>query len=170
MLLVFAPEWLDYPGLELWKFGNLAIFTTLAILALRRPVGAALVARREAIRRELIKAETERKEASAKLEEAEALEARLESDVKAVQEQAKSEAEAERHRLAIATQQEMEKLRTQAQREIEIADKVARKTLRQFLAHRSVELARETIVGQISADDDSRLIGKNVGELRGTRV
>ena len=35
-------EWFNYPGLELWKFLNLAIFTTAAIFVLRKKINEAL--------------------------------------------------------------------------------------------------------------------------------
>ena len=35
-------EWFNYPGLELWKFLNLAIFTAAGIYVLRKPISAAL--------------------------------------------------------------------------------------------------------------------------------
>ena len=40
-------EWFNYPGLEIWKFLNLAIFTTAAVYVLRKPISAALASRRE---------------------------------------------------------------------------------------------------------------------------
>jgi F0F1-type ATP synthase membrane subunit b/b' len=48
-------------------------------------------------------------------------------------------------RLATSTAREMEKLKQQAQREMETADKLARKELQQYLAKRSIELARESL-------------------------
>jgi F0F1-type ATP synthase membrane subunit b/b' len=64
----------------------------------------------------------------------------------------------------------MEKLKLQAQREIEMAGRVARRTLRQYLANRSVDLARETVLSQIKPEDDSRLIEQSIGQLRRTRA
>ncbi len=163
-------EWLNYPGLEAWKFANLAIFTTVAVYLLRRKVSEALSARRDAIRQELLKAHEERERALAQLGEAEALLERLGPDIRTVQEQARQEAESERHRLAISTEREIEKLKLQAEREIEMAAKVARKELRQVMARRSVELARESIRSQIEPEDDRRLIKESIGELRRIRV
>jgi hypothetical protein len=42
--------------------------------------------------------------------------------------------------------------------------------LRQFLAHRSVELARESVRGQMRPEDDTLLIKENIGDLRRTTV
>ncbi len=163
-------EWFNYPGLEIWKFLNLAIFTSAALYVLRRPISAALAARREAIRQELITAQTEREQALARVSEAEDLLSRVDEHVAAIRKQALNEAKTERERLAAATVSEIEKLKQQAQREMEVADKLARKELRQFLAQRSVELARETVRGQMRPEDDTLLIKENIGDLRRTTI
>jgi F-type H+-transporting ATPase subunit b len=162
--------WFNYPGLEAWKFVNLIIFTGAAIYVMRRKISEALMARRESIRQEIISAQQERELGLAKVAEAEALLARLDDDVSAVKVQAQQEAVAERQRLAASTQREIEKLKQQAQREIETADKVARKSLRQYLAKRSVEVARESVRNQMRPEDDTRLIRENIGDLRRTTV
>ena len=93
---------------------------------------------------------------------------RLDDDVRALHEQARKEAESERQRLAASTDRELEKLKQQATREMETADKVARKELRQYLAKRSVELARESVRSQMRPEDDTLLIKESIGELRRT--
>src|ERR1044071_8077845 len=138
-------DWFNYPGLEIWKFLNLAIFVAVAIYILRRPISEALGTRREAIKQELVQAHEQKAQAVAKLAEADSLLSRLDADVRAIQEHAHQEAESERQRVAAATTSALEKLKQQAAREIETADKVARKALREFFAKRSVELARETV-------------------------
>jgi F0F1-type ATP synthase membrane subunit b/b' len=162
-------KWFNYPGLELWKFFNLAIFITLMTVGLRRKISEGLVARRETIRRELLKAQEERQRALEQLGEAEALLSRLHDDVRSVREHAEQEAQAERRRLASGTEAEIQKLKAQAEREIETAGKVARKRLRQFLASRSIELARQSVVSQMSSDDDLRIVKNNIGELGRSR-
>ena len=87
-----------------------------------------------------------------------------------LREQARQEAESERQRVAAATTAEMEKLKEQAQREIERTARLARKELRQHLAKRSVELARESVRNQMRPEDDTLLIKENIGELRRTTV
>ena len=163
-------EWFNYPGLEVWKFLNLAIFTAAGIFVLRKPISQALSARRGAIQQELITAQQERERALAKVAEADSLLGRLHEDVRAVQKQAAEEAKAERERLAAGTAREMEKLKQQSQREIDMAGKLARKELRQFLAQRSIELARESVRSQMRAEDDTALIKENIGDLRRTTV
>jgi F-type H+-transporting ATPase subunit b len=163
-------DWFNYPGLELWKFLNLAIFLAAGIYILRRPISEALGTRREAIRQELIQAQQQRARAEAKIAEADSLLSRLEADVRAIREQAQAEAESERKRLAAATQREIEKLKQQAEREMETADKVARKSLRQFFAKRSVDYARENVRTRMRPEDDRHLVEESIGELRRARV
>ena len=170
LLLAGGESWFNYPGLELWKFLNLAIFTAAAIYVLRKKINEALLARRDAIQQELLAAQTERERALARVAEAEDLLTRLDEHVGTLHKQATQEAKAERQRLSEATAREQEKLKQQAQREIETANKLARKQLRQFLATRSVELARESVRSQMRPEDDTLLIKESIGDLRRTTV
>lgn len=169
-LLAGEVQWYNYPGLELWKFANLVIFTAGAIYVLRKPISRALWARREAIQQELVTAQNAREQALARVAEADSLLSRVDDDVRTVQEQAREEAKAERERIVTSTTREMEKLKQQAQREMETADKLARKELREFLASKSVEMARESIRTQMRPEDDTALIRESIGELRRTTV
>jgi len=170
LLLAFIelPEWLNYPGLEVWRFLNLAIFVTLGVFFLRSRISEALATRRDAIQKELAAAQNERETALAKLGEADSLLTRLDEDVRAVREQAQEEARAERQRLAASTDREIEKLKQQGEREVETAAKLARKELRQYFALRSIEVARESIRHQMRPEDDTALIRENIGDLRRT--
>lgn len=161
---------MNYPGLEAWKFFNLALFTVVAILILRKKINEALLSRREAIQKELLDAQAERERAQARVAEADSMLGRLDDDVKTIHEQAKQEAQAERKRLAAATEREIEKLNQQAQREMETAQKLSRRQLRKYLANRSVELARNSIRSQMRPEDDKFLIQESIGELRRTTV
>src|SRR5258705_12065569 len=162
--------WLNYAGLDLWKFLNLAIFLGVAIFILRRPLREALVARRERIKRELLQAQKERDEALARLAEAETLLGHLDSDVAALREQSKAEADLERQRLRAATDRELEKLRHQAQREIEMAVKGARQELRRFLAKRSVQVARESVIKEMRVNGMAVLIVALIARLSSCRI
>ena len=161
--------WLYYPGLEAWKFVNLFLFILLLIYFLRRPLSEAFRARREGIRRDLMRAQEERNAALAKLEEVEARLARLDAETASIREQAEREAAEERERIRRAAEAETQKLREQAQREIESAGKAARQELREFAAHESVRLAEEMIRRDMSAQDDARLIGMEIEELGGAK-
>ena len=52
----FYNEWFNIPGFEAWKFLNLFIFAAIGVYLLKKPLGDAFKAKREAIRAELIKA------------------------------------------------------------------------------------------------------------------
>lgn len=164
-----AAPWYNRPGLEVWKFFNLFLFVGALVYILRRPVSDALRARREGIRRELMRAQEERDAANAKLEEVKARLARLDEEVASVREQARREAEEERERIRRSTDEEAEKLREQARREIESAGKAARHELRRFAAEQSVRLAEEMIRRDIRPEDDQRLVNRQVEELGGIR-
>jgi F-type H+-transporting ATPase subunit b len=170
--LFFADEsshvsWWNYPGWEAWKFFNLLIFVIVLVYFLRRPISESLAARREAIRRELVRAQEERASAVAKLKEVEARLARLDSEVEAIRVQAQKEAAEERERMARATEEELRKLREQAQREIEGTGKAARQELRRYAAEQSVRLAEELIRGEMRTEDDARLMNDYVESLGG---
>ena len=163
-----APWW-NKPSFEVWRWLNLLIFVGVFIYILRRPVGEAMRARREGIRRDLMRAQEERNAALAKLEEVEARLARLDAEVATVREQSEREAAEERERIKKATEEETRKLRAQAQREIESAGKAARQELREFAAEQSVRLAEEMIRRDIQPEDDARLVSLRVEELGGAR-
>ncbi|MGZ8847342.1 MAG: F0F1 ATP synthase subunit B family protein [Pyrinomonadaceae bacterium] len=161
--------WWNYPGFELWKFVNLAIFVTVMILILTRKVklGEAFRMRRENIRRDLARAQEERDAAVAKLKEVEERLTRLDTEITAIQEQSKKEAAEEAERIAKATEAEVAKLSQQATREIESAGKIAKHELRRFAAEQSVQLAEQMIRREMKPEDDARLISRNIAELGG---
>jgi F0F1-type ATP synthase membrane subunit b/b' len=161
--------WLYYPGLEAWKFVNLFLFVLLLVYILRRPLSEAFRARREGIRRDLMRAQEERNAALAKLEEVEARLALLDEEVTRIRAQSAREAADERERIRQATEAEIQKLREQSRREIESAGKAARQELREFAAEQSVRLAEEIIRQDMRPEDDARLINLEIEELGGAR-
>ncbi|HEY6806156.1 MAG TPA: ATP synthase F0 subunit B [Pyrinomonadaceae bacterium] len=157
---------MNYPGLELWKFLNLAIFLTAGIVILRKPISNALSARSEGIKRDLAEAQAQKDQAGQKLAEAESLIAGVDADVQDIRNHAEREAEAEQQRQAAAGEQEIARLKAQATREVEQARKTAHKALQQFLASRSVEIATQSVRRELKPEDDLRLIKERIGELR----
>src|SRR5712692_10286397 len=161
-------RWWDYPGFELWKFINLAIFVGILIyIARRKRLGDAFRDRSENIRRDLARAQHERDAAVAKLKEVEERLARLDTEVAEIRERSKREAAEERERIAHSTETEIARLGEQAQREIESAGKTARHELRRYTAEQSVRLAEEMIRREMKPEDDARLIDNNIRELGG---
>ena len=171
-LLHWIPDsldpWLNYPGLELWKFVNLLVFVACALYLHRRfgrPIREALRSRGEQIKHDLARAQEERDQALAKLAEVETWFGDLDAEVTAIKERAKLEGQAERERIKLATEEEITRIREQAKREIESAGKAARHELRRFAATESVRLAEEILRTEIGPDDDARLTSKSVQEL-----
>jgi F-type H+-transporting ATPase subunit b len=166
-LFLQETHWWDYPGFEVWKFINLAIFVIGLYIFLRRPLRTAFNDRRDTIRRDLERAQNERDAAVAKLKEVEERLGRLDAELASIAEQSKREGAEERERIARATETEVAKLSEQAQREIESAAKTAKHDLRRYTAERSVSLAEEMIRREMKPEDDARLITRNIRELGG---
>lgn len=171
-LFWLMPEWLEswinYPGLELWKFVNLLLFIAAALLLHRRfgrPIREALRSRGESIKRDLETARKERDQALKKLAEVEARLGSMDEETRVIGEKARLEAQAEKQRIAASTEAEIVKIREQSQREIEAAGKAARHELRTFAAQESVRLAETILKKEIRPDDDARLTGMRVQEL-----
>jgi F-type H+-transporting ATPase subunit b len=163
--------WWDYPGFEVWKFVNLAIFVgaLVFILVRKAKLGEAFRTRRESIKAELDKARSERDAAVAKLKEVEERLAGLDSQIATIKERSQAEAAEERELMVRSTEAEIEKLTAQGQREIENAGKTAKNELRRFTAEQSVRLAEEMIKRDIGPEDDARLITRNIDEMGAAR-
>lgn len=163
----FWDTYFNYPGFELWRFINLAIFVAIMIYLLKRPLSESFKARREAIRADLIRAEQARQEALARLTATETKLARLDAETSNVIERARQEAEAETRRVAEQTEYEISRLREQANGEIERFAQRARAELRRYSAEESVRLAEEKIRRGINAEKDSRLIKSSIQAIGG---
>jgi len=158
---------LNYPGFEAWKFINLAIFVSILVYLLKKPLSEAFKTKREAIRAELIRAEEEKQAALAQLTTTEAKLIRLETEAAEVRERAAQEASVEKARISEQTEFEIGKLRSQATSEIERSSQLARLELRRFSAEESIRLAEEKIRREINAEKDARLVRANIQSIGG---
>lgn len=163
----FWNTYFNYPGFELWRFINLAIFIAIMVYLLKKPLTEAFKAKRETIRAELIKAEEERQSALAQLTATEAKLGRLDAESAEVLAQARQEAAAEKARIAKQAEFEISKMREQAGSEIEREGKLANLKLRRFSAEESIRLAEEKIKKQINAQKDARLIKAGIESIGG---
>jgi F0F1-type ATP synthase membrane subunit b/b' len=165
-----STPWWNYPGFELWKFLNLAVFLLAAWYLHRilgRPISEALRTRKETIKRELARAREERDSALRQLEQVEARLQGLQNDVAAIRQKARSEAQAESERMRAQTEAELNRLRLNAQREIEMAGKIAVTELRKFASELSIERAEELIRREIREEDEIRLVRAGTRNLGG---
>lgn len=163
----FFDEYLNYPGFELWRFFNLAIFVAIIIYLLRKPLSGAFKAKRETIRAALIKAEEERQAALTQLTATEARLARLDAEAANVRTRATQEAEAEKSRINQQTDFEINKIREQATSEIERAGNQMKTELRRFSAEESIRLAEEKIKREINPQTDAQLVKANIQSIGG---
>lgn len=163
----FYNKYLNYPGFEVWKFVNLAIFIGILIYLVKKPLGEAFKAKREAIRAELIKAEEEKKAALAQLTAAEAKLAAIESEKATILRNAREEAEAEKANILKQTELEVAKMREQAESELNRLAQQTKLELRRFSAEESVRLAEEKLRRQIDAENDARLVKASIQEIGG---
>ena len=163
----FYNEYLNIPGFEAWKFINLAIFVAILVYLGKKSLSPVFIARREAIRAELIQAEEERKAALARLTAAEARLAQLETEKAAILERARTEAQADRQRLLEDTEFEIQRIRAQADAEVIRIAQLSRAGIKRLAAEESIRLAEQKLRTQINADNDSRLVKASIQEIGG---
>jgi len=160
-------QYLNYPGFEVWKFLNLAIFVAIMIYLLKKPLTEAFKAKRETIRAELIKSGEEKQAALAQLTSSEAKLAALDTEKTAIMQKAKDEADAEQTRLAGQTESDVNKIREQTSGEISRLTQQTKAELRRFSAEESIRLAEERLRSQIDAEKDARLIKSGIQAIGG---
>lgn len=163
----FWNTYFNFPGFELWRFLNLAIFVAIMIYLLKTPLSNAFKAKRETIRAELMQAEAERQAALAQLTATEAKLARLDTEAETVRQRAAQEAVAEKTRINQQTEFEIAKLQEQANGEIERAGKQMKTELRRFSAEESIRLAEAKIKREINPEKDAQLVRANIESIGG---
>lgn len=163
----FYNKYLNYPGFELWKFINLAIFIAVLVYLVKKRLSEAFKAKREAIRAELIKAEQDKQAALAQLTTAEARLAAIESEKAEILKRAREEAEAEKANILRQTEIEIAKMKEQAASEIDRLAQQTKAELRRFSAEESVRRAEEKLRTKIDADNDARLVKASIQEIGG---
>lgn len=164
----FYNTYLNYPGFELWKFINLAIFVLIVVWFARyKKLPEWFKAKREEIRAELIKAEEEKQAALDRLTSAEAKLASLEPEKNTILEKAKAEAKAERSRLMEQADLEVMKMIEQINGEISRLNQVTKAELRKFSAEESIRLAEEKLRSRINVEKDAALVKSGIQAIGG---
>lgn len=165
--LDFYNKYLNYPGFEAWKFINLAIFITLILYFVKKPLSDAFKAKRDAIRADLIRAEEEKKAALARFTSAEARLASLDNERQLILNKAKAEADAEARRIAEAAEAEVAKLKDQTSGEITRLTQLAKLDLKRFSAEESIRLAEEKLRSKIDPSADASLVKSGISAIGG---
>ena len=163
----FWNTYFNYPGFEVWRFFNLAVFVGIMVYLLKKPLSDAFKAKRESIRAELIRAEEEKQAALAQLTSAEAKLVRLDAEAEEIRAKARSEADAEKNRIAEQTLADIAKMRRQAEDEIEMLSLQVKSELRRFSAEESIRIAEGKIKTSINPEKDARLVKANIQAIGG---
>jgi F-type H+-transporting ATPase subunit b len=165
----FWNHYLNYPGFELWKFINLAIFIGVLVYFARKPLSESFKAKREEIRADLIRAEEEKNAAMAKLTETEAKMTRLDSEKENVLKRAKDEAKAEETRIAGETENDINKIREQANNEILRTANQAKLELKKLSAEETIRLAEANLRAKLGGKNDADLVRVGIESLGGAK-
>ena len=173
----FASQWesfrelwdhyVNYPGFELWKFVNLAIFIAALVYLLKKPVGEAFKAKRELIRAELIRAEEEKLAALQDLTTVEAKLVGVDQEKEAIMKAARAEIDVEKARLAAQGELEAKKLAAQSGGEVTRLGQVARLQLRRFAVDESLRMAEEKLRSRVDKKTDAKLVKAGIESIGG---
>lgn len=163
----FWNTYFNYPGFELWKFINLAIFVGILVYLLKKPLSEAFKAKREVIRAELIKAEEEKQAALAELTTVEAKLVGIDSEKRRIDQHAREEIDFEKKRLAEQGAAEAQKLKAQADGEVVRLGAVAKLQLRRFAVDESLRMAEEKLRASVNETADAKLVKSGIQAIGG---
>jgi F-type H+-transporting ATPase subunit b len=173
LLLIGAPELAaaeeggDQGALQtIAKLVNFAALVGILVYFLKAPITRYLADRTETVRRDLVAAETLRTTAQHQLADVEARLAALPGELEALAARGRDELSRERERLKASMLREREKLLESTRREIELQSRVARRDLVEHAADLAMDLARTRIAGEITPEDQGRLVDRYAAEVR----
>lgn len=173
LLLIGAPELAaaeeggDHGALQtIAKLVNFAALVGILVYFLKAPITRYLADRTETVRGDLVAAETLRTTAQHQLADVEARLAALPGELEALAARGRDELSRERERLKASMLREREKLLESTRREIELQSRVARRDLVEHAADLAMDLARTRIAGEITPEDQGRLVDRYAAEVR----
>jgi F-type H+-transporting ATPase subunit b len=155
--------WVDVVA-RLVNFGIL--FGTLWYL-LKSPLGQYLTDRGAQIRRDLVEAAEMRRAAGEQIAEIDRRLAALPRELDELRAQGAAQIAAEEVRIRTAAAAERERLLEQAKREIDLRVKVAERDLVSHAADLALAVASDRIKATITDEDQTRLVDRYVGQLKG---
>jgi F0F1-type ATP synthase membrane subunit b/b' len=149
----------------LWKWLNFAILSGGLGYLIYKNAGAFFRSRSEGIRRAMEEADRLRREALARLAEAEERLKNLEADIQALRAHAAQEMAAENERLRREAEETLKKIRQQAEQEIAGAAKTARREVRAHAAELAVGMAASRIRSLLTPEVDQELVASFLNDL-----
>jgi F-type H+-transporting ATPase subunit b len=148
------------------KLVNFAALVGILVYFLKAPITRYLADRADTVRRDLVAAETLRATAQTQLADVEARLQALPGELEALAARGRDELGRERERLKASMLRERDKLLESTRREIELQSRVARRDLTEHAADLAMDLARTKIAGEMTPEDQNRLVDRYAAEVR----
>jgi F-type H+-transporting ATPase subunit b len=148
------------------KIINFVLLFGGLFLLLRKPLAGMLAKRTQDVARNLDEARQARREAEARLTEAKAKVAALESELQRTREKAEEDGRREKDRIRELAGQEAERLRSLAKLEVEAHLKAGVRDLKAYAAELAAQLAEERLKARLTAADQAGLIDKSIAKLK----
>jgi len=148
-----------------WKWANFVVLAGGLGYLIGKNAGPFFAARSQQIRKDMVEAGDQRKEADARVAGVERRLADLGSEIAGLRAEAQTEAQAEISRMAQRTTLEMAKIQAQAEQEIASAAKAARTELKRYAAQLAVGLAEGKIRARMTPAVEDALVEGFVRDL-----
>ncbi|MFQ5466303.1 MAG: hypothetical protein ACE5EI_10280 [Thermodesulfobacteriota bacterium] len=153
-------------GGGVWKIINFVILVIGVLLAWFKGIKPMLEKRGEEIKKALEDARRAKEEADRKALEFKEKLSLLERKIQDIQQELKMEGEAEKERIISEAEAASAKIAEQAKLAASQEVKKAKEELRQVAAGLAVEMAREVLAGELTPDDQKRLVKDYIDNLR----
>jgi F-type H+-transporting ATPase subunit b len=161
-----ARGFLGIPALA-WQLLNLGLFLGLLWYFLRKPAADFFGNRKADVAKALAKADDDRRRAEQLSAELTARLASIETELKNLKEAARRDAEAEHAALLAKSQSDADQILAKTRADLDNRVRAARAELTAFAGDLSVDLARELLQKNVTADDEKRLLQEGIAHLTG---
>jgi F-type H+-transporting ATPase subunit b len=159
-----AKGFLGVPTL-VWQVANLVAFLGLLWYFLRKPLAEFFGNRRVEVGKALAKADEDRARAEALAKELARRLAQIETELANLKETARRDAEAEHAALLKQTEEDAARFLARASTDVDNRVRAARAELTAYAGDLAVEVAKEILARNVTAEDEKRLVAEGVAEL-----
>lgn len=153
----------------LWPTVNFLILFGGLWYFLKEPLAIYLRDRHGAIRKDLVEAAEVKSAAAAQLAEIDRKLAALPGEIEALRTRGAEEIAAEEARISALAVAERERLLEQTRREIDVQLRLAKRDLVEHAANLAVQIAGDRIQGQLTPQDQDRLVERYLENVKGER-
>ena len=157
---------LGIPSL-VWQLLNLGLFLGLLWYFLRKPATDFFGKRKSGIEAALAKADDDRRRAEQLSAELKTRLASIETELANLREAAKRDADAEGAALLAKSQADADQILAKTRADLDNRVRAARTELKDFAGDLSVDLARELLQKNVTAEDEKRLLEEGIAHLSG---